>query len=95
MPALNSSVALYKKYLIVSQKCLTVLLECVTVLLESIDLCDTVDDITKNFKAAPPPLFRGTLALPTSYVLLMPACLPDSDITNKSYKVMDKWIYIE
>ena len=61
MPALNSSVALHKKYLIVTQKCLTVLLECVTVLLESIDLFDTVDDITKKTLKQFRPLFLGVL----------------------------------
>ena len=41
--------------------CLTVLLECLTVLLESIDLFDTVDDITQKTLKQLRPLFSGVL----------------------------------
>ena len=68
------------------KECSTVLLECLTVLLESIDLFDTIDDITqKNFEGAPPPTFQGCSVVPSlplgSYMQYCTACLNlDSDI---------------
>ena len=61
MPALNSGAAFHKKYLISSYKYLAVLLECLTVLLETIDLFDTVDDITQKTLKQLHPLFSEVL----------------------------------
>ena len=77
MPTLNfSATYIYKN----------ILLECLTVLLESIDLSDTVDDITqKDFEGAPPPTFQGFSIIPSlplgSYMQYCTACLNlDSDM---------------
>ena len=54
---------IYKKVFKNSIEMLECSIRVLTVLLKSIDLFDTVDDITqKKFGGAPPPSFRGALA---------------------------------
>ena len=92
MPTLHfSATHILYKYSNLLKECSTVLLECLTVLLESIDLFDTVDDITqKNFEGAPPLTFQGFSIIPSlplgSYMQYCTACLNlDSDIQKSSY----------
>ena len=93
MPTLNfNATYILYKYSNLLKECSTVLLECLTVLSESIDLFDTVDDITqKNFEGTPPPTFQGLFIIPSlplgSYMQYCMACLNlDSDIQKSSYK---------